>query len=230
MSKNLQRPAAVLWDMDGTIVDTEEYWINAEIKLAEAAGGIWTHEDGLSNVGRPIPVAAAEMQKRAGLTDSVEVIVQKLIDSVDSQMREYGIPWRPGALELLKSISEAGIDCAIVTMSYKQLAKVVTDALPTGYIKLAVTGEIVSHGKPHPEPYLMAARLLGVAPESCIAFEDSLTGLLSAEAAGTKAVGIPYMVPIPAEKNRNRAKSLTQIGWLEIHQLMIGEQVDLLDD
>ena len=230
MSKNLQRPAAVLWDMDGTIVDTEEYWINAEIKLAEAAGGTWTHKDGLSMVGRPIPVAAAEMQKRAGITDSIEIIVQKLIDSVDSQMREYGIPWRPGALELLKSISEAGIDCAIVTMSYKQLAKVVMDALPQGYIKLAVTGEIVSHGKPHPEPYLMAARLLGVAPESCIAFEDSLTGLLSAEAAGTKAVGIPYMVPIPAETNRNRAKSLTQIGWLEIHQLMIGEQVDLLDD
>jgi HAD superfamily hydrolase (TIGR01509 family) len=216
--------------MDGTIVDTEEYWINAEMQLANAAGGIWTHEDGLSMVGRPIPVAAAEMQERAGLTDSVEVIVQKLIDSVDSQMREHGIPWRPGALELLKSVSEAGIYSAIVTMSYKQLAKVVMDALPPGYIKLAVTGEIVSHGKPHPEPYLMAARLLEVAPESCIAFEDSLTGLLSAEAAGTKAVGIPYMVPIPAETNRNRAKSLTQIGWLEIHQLMIGEQVDLLDE
>jgi HAD superfamily hydrolase (TIGR01509 family) len=215
--------------MDGTIVDTEEYWINAEMELASAAGGTWTHEDGLSVVGKPIPVTAEEMQKRAGLTDSIEVIVQKLIDSVDAQMRDIGIPWRPGALELLKTFSEAGIDSAIVTMSYKQLAKVVMDALPIGYIKLAVTGEIVSHGKPHPEPYLMAARLLEVSPDSCIAFEDSLTGLKSAEAAGTKAVGIPYMVPIPAEPNRNRAKSLTQIGWLEIHKLMTGEQVDLLE-
>ncbi|MEY3407837.1 MAG: hypothetical protein RL038_898 [Actinomycetota bacterium] len=228
MNSDLVRPAAVLWDMDGTLVDTEEYWIAAEINLVNQAGGVWTHADGLSVVGKPIPVTAIELQKRGGVTLEVSEIVQSLLDFVETEMRTKGIPWRPGALELLEKIHTAGIPSALVTMSYKQLANVVLDLLPNRPISVAVTGEIVKHGKPHPEPYLMAAKLLGVEPSKCLAIEDSLTGIMSAEAAGTNVLGIPHMVEIPAAEKRNRAPSLTAIDWPEISQIMSNKTLDLI--
>lgn len=180
---------AILWDMDGTLIDSEPAWIRAQGSMVEAAGGAWTLEDGLALVGADMPATAAAM-RRAGLDMDDDEIVRRLIAEVIDGLRRR-IEWRPGALGLMAAVQAAGLPQAIVTTSPREMAQIVADALPGGAIKLIVSGDDVSISKPHPEPYLMAMSQLGVEPGGCVALEDSPTGLASAIAAGTVAVGIP---------------------------------------
>ncbi|MGV2480446.1 UNVERIFIED_CONTAM: HAD family hydrolase, partial [Salmonella enterica subsp. enterica serovar Weltevreden] len=98
------------------------------------------------------------------------------------------VPFRPGALELLEELREAGIPCVMVTMSYRSLAEAVIAACPPGSFAGLVAGDDVAAGKPDPEPYLAGAALLGGDPSECVALADSRPGLASAVAAGTVAV------------------------------------------
>jgi HAD superfamily hydrolase (TIGR01509 family) len=194
-------PAAVLWDMDGTLVDTEPYWMAAEHELVREFGGTWTDEDGLTLVGNPLITSAAFIRERGGVDLPDEVIVDRLVTTVTRAVRGH-VPWQPGARELLEELMTLGVPCALVTMSYADLADAVVDALPAGSFTVLVTGDAVTNGKPHPEPYLTAARLLGVRPQDCIALEDSLPGLASAEAAGCRVVGIPHLVALEPSASR----------------------------
>jgi HAD superfamily hydrolase (TIGR01509 family) len=141
------------------------------------------------------------MKAKMGLELEPDEIINRLTDDVVAQL-SVSIPWRPGAQELLRELKKRGIKTALVTMSMTRMAESVANQIPFKAFDVIVAGDMVTHGKPHPEPYLMAARMLGVAPEDCVAFEDSLTGLTSAEAAGTKAVGVTNIVPIPEQPGR----------------------------
>ncbi len=189
-------PAAVLWDMDGTIVDSEPYWMAEEQALVAAAGGTWRHEDALELVGNDLLVSARVILERSPVTGTPEEVVQALLAGVSARMRET-LPWRPGAAELLTALVERGVPCALVTMSWTQLADVLVERLPEGTFATVVTGDQVSRGKPHPEPYLEAARRLGVDPADCVAVEDSPTGAASATAAGVPTVVVPHIVDVP---------------------------------
>src|SRR5947208_9589345 len=161
--------------MDGTLVDTEPSWMAAEYALAARYGGAWSDADGLELVGSDLLDSARYMRRRMGINVTPEQIVEELLDEVTEQV-ERVVPWRPGAQELLASLREAGVPCALVTMSYARLTDAVVSALPPGTFGAVVTGDAVRNGKPHPEPYLTAARLLGVAPQDCLAIEDSPAG------------------------------------------------------
>lgn len=188
-------PAAVLWDMDGTLVDTEPYWIQAEFDLVAEFGGTWTDQDAHTLVGSALLTAAAYIRERGGVELEPEEIVQRLITRVISGVRDH-TPWQPGARSLLSALGEAGVPCALVTMSYASLAGAVVDQLPPGTFAAVVTGDQVHHGKPHPEPYLLAAAQLGVAPGQCVAIEDSPTGVASAEAAGCITIAVPHVAAV----------------------------------
>mgnify|MGYP000172582949 FL=1 len=194
-------PAAVLWDMDGTLVDSEEYWLSSEQSLANEFNGSWGVQDGLDLIGMSLYESSKVMKAKMGLQLEPDEIINRLTDDVVAQL-EVSIPWRPGAQSLLRELKKRGIKTALVTMSMTRMAESVAKQIPFEAFDVIVAGDMVTHGKPHPEPYLMAARLLGVAPEDCVAFEDSLTGLTSAEAAGTKAVGVTNIVPIPEQPGR----------------------------
>ena len=196
---------AVLWDMDGTLVDTEPHWIAAEHRLVEEHGGSWTEEQAHSLVGNPLLVSAQVLQD-AGVHLPLEEIIERLMDDVAAAMRTE-MPWRPGVRALLDELADAGIPCGLVTMSYARLVEPMLEALP-GVFQAVVTGDVVEQGKPHPEPYLTAAALIGVDPGECVALEDSPTGLASAEAAGCIAVGIPHVVPIDPREGRRLVPSL----------------------
>ncbi|CAN5256397.1 HAD family hydrolase [soil metagenome] len=187
-------PAAVLWDMDGTIVDSEPYWLAEQDILVHSFGGDWTHEDGLSLVGSGLWAAAAVLQGR-GVDMEIDDIVQTLTSRVMIRIRE-NLPWRPGAKELLKATKDAGIPTALVTMSVRRMAEFVVEDMPFAGFDVIVAGDDVTHSKPHPEPYLRAAELLGVTPEDCIAIEDSTTGLAAAVASGANAIGVPLHSPL----------------------------------
>lgn len=196
----MTNPAAVLWDMDGTLVDTEPYWIRAETELMNAHGIDWSEEQGLEFVGNDLLTSAAMMQN-AGLDLPAPVIVDTLLNEVVAQIEE-AMPFRPGALEFLDAIVTAGIPCVMVTMSYRRLAEAVIAACPESSFVGLVSGDEVSAGKPDPEPYLKGAALLGLEPGACVALEDSKPGLASAEAAGTIAIGIPHLVELEVREGR----------------------------
>ena len=169
-----QLPDAVLWDLDGTLVDTEPAWIAAESELAREHGVDWTAEDGEAMVGSALPNAAAIMRGR-GVHLSDDEIIGFLIDRVLVSLGER-VPWQPGALELLTELRDAAVPCALVTMSYRDMADRIVAGAPDGVFHVVVAGDEVTQGKPHPEPYLRAAEMLGVDVRRCVAFEDSPPG------------------------------------------------------
>lgn len=194
-------PKAVLWDMDGTLIDSEPHWMHSERKLAAKHDAEWTDEDGKALVGMSLTASSQIFRDKLGLQLSSEEVIQELTNSVQEELNR-GIIWRPGARELLKQLRRRGVKTALVTMSLRSMAQQVVDAIDFSAFDVIVAGDDVVHGKPHAEPYLKAAQLLGVRPEECVAFEDSISGILSAEAAGTKAVGIPNVMLIPAREDR----------------------------
>jgi len=188
-------PAAVLWDMDGTIVDTEPYWMTAETDLVHSYGGTWSHEDALTLVGQGLWHSARMLQSR-GVDMPEDDIIQLLTEIVQQRVITDGLPWRPGARELLSALREAGIPTALVTMSIGVLAREVSEAIDFTAFDVIVAGDDVTHAKPHPEAYLRAAELLGVRIEDCVAIEDSSPGVGAAVASGAATIGVPLNVPL----------------------------------
>jgi HAD superfamily hydrolase (TIGR01509 family) len=186
--------------MDGTLVDTEPYWIDVEQRLVEAHGGTWSAEHAMQLVGNDLLDSGRYIREHGGVPLPAEEIVELLLDGVVEHI-EREVPWRAGARELLAALRAAHVPCALVTMSYARFVEPVLAALPKGTFDVVVTGDAVERGKPHPEPYLHAARLLGVDPAACLAVEDSNTGARSAEAAGCLVVVVENHVPVaPGER------------------------------
>jgi len=194
-------PAAVLWDMDGTLVDSENYWMASERSLAAAHDTPWSDQDGHDLIGHSLYESSKIIKAKLGSSMEPDAIIQHLTDSVVAQLA-LEIPWRPGAKELLRELKRKKIKTALVTMSMHRMAEEVVNKIPFHAFDVIIGGDDVFRGKPYPEPYLKAAEALGVRPEDCVAFEDSITGLKSAEAAGTIAIGIPNLLDIPMAPGR----------------------------
>jgi HAD superfamily hydrolase (TIGR01509 family) len=226
MNENVGLPAAILWDMDGTLIDTEPHWIESEIQLCAEHGVTWTHEDGLGLVGNPLSISSQALQAR-GVNLSIDEIIDYLLVFVEARVREH-MPWNPDARRLLDWAIAQDIPCALVTMSYRFLAKALTDAEP--HFSLIVAGEDVTNGKPHPEPYLMAAERLGVPIERCLAIEDSPSGIRSAAASGARAVGVRRITPLDPIPGLSRVRSLDSLTPDGIARVMAGEVLDELGD
>ena len=188
-------PEAVLWDLDGTLVDTEPAWIACERALVESHGGTWTDEDSLALVGSDLLTAAAYIRDRGSVPLTPEKIVEWMLDEMELRVRR-SLRWQPGARELLTELRAAGVPCALVTMSYRRLVDAILAGLPSGTFGAVVTGDEVVNGKPDPEPYLTAAALLGVDPADCLVIEDSSTGAAAGVAAGCRVLAVPRVISI----------------------------------
>jgi len=217
-------PKAVLWDMDGTLIDSEPYWMLSESRLAKQYGGTWSEKDALQLIGNDLFHASDILRNQFGIEDmTTREVIDRLTDEVIEQLRTK-LPWRPGALELLVELRKAGIKTALVTMSMRTMALTVADQIDFQAFDVVVAGDDVTNGKPHPEPYLRAAELLGVAPEDCLAFEDSPTGLASAEAAGCHAIGVTNIINLPTGPNRRIISSLTEVTMENLAALRINNE------
>jgi HAD superfamily hydrolase (TIGR01509 family) len=211
-------PAAVLWDMDGTLVDSEPYWIECEYALVEAHGGRWSDEHSHALVGHDLMTSARYIRRHGGVDLPLTAIVEHLMGGVRERLHRH-TPWRPGARELLAELRRLAVPSALVTMSYRMLAETVVENLPPGTFATIVTGDDVTHGKPHPEPYLTAAARLGVAPADCVAIEDSPTGLASAVAAGVPALGVAHLVPLQPSAGRHLVGTLEGMTAADLGRL-----------
>jgi HAD superfamily hydrolase (TIGR01509 family) len=204
--------------MDGTLVDTEPYWIAAEYRLVEGFGGSWSDEHAHAVIGKPLLVSANYIREHGRVPLSPEQIVDRLLAAVIADTRRR-VDWRPGTLALLAQMKAAGLPTAMVTMSYRNLAGTVAELLPAGSFDTLVCGDDVRNGKPDPEPYLLAASRLGVPAERCLAIEDSPSGIASAEAAGCLVVAVPNQVPVPPAPTRTVLPTLDGLSLTELVDL-----------
>lgn len=183
--------------MDGTIVDTEPYWFAAEYEVVAQHGDSWSDDHARALVGFDLLDSGRYMIQHGGVRLTPHEIVELLLDSVVANMKRE-VPWRPGARELLADVRANQIPTALVTMSWRRFAMEVVDALPDGAFDVSVVGDDVKRGKPHPDPYLLAAERLGVDITCCLAIEDSPTGVASALAAGATVLAVPHHADVPA--------------------------------
>ena len=213
---------AVFLDHDGTLVDTEPYWSEAESVLPRRFGAAWTEEDSLAAVGLPMPVTARKMQE-AGVPLAIEEIIDDLCRQVIAMMDERGIPWLAGVPELFDDLAAAAIPCAVVSNAWRPVVQKTMSALPEGVVRFVLTGDEMLRAKPDPWPYAHAAEVLGVDPAGQVAIEDSLAGTLSAEAAGMRVLVVPGVSPVPDAPGRSRTDSLTNVTVETLRAMAAGE-------
>ena len=193
-------PAAVLFDMDGTLVDSEHLWLDAEIATMARLGSSWTEEDQRHCLGGPLERVAEYMVAISGTTTAAEAVGTMLLDEMEHRLRSTPLAWRPGARGLLLECRTRGIPTALVSASWNRLINAVAgkihDDIRMTAFDAVVAGDDVAASKPHPDPYLRAAALLGVDPRDALAIEDSPTGVRSAVSAGCRVVAVPHIADV----------------------------------
>jgi len=204
---------AVLFDMDGTLVDSEKLWDVSMRELYARFGGVMTPEVRGATVGGSaesvIKLVFADLglppdpQEMADVADWLHEITGDLFDA--------GLPWCDGARELLEELAAADVPMALVTNTRRALTERALNSIGRHYFTVSVCGDEVPYGKPAPDPYRQAAALLGLDPAHCLAIEDSVTGAASAEGAGCPVLVVPNDVEVPAGPRRRHARTLAEI-------------------
>ena len=202
--------AAVLFDMDGLLIDSEPLWLEAETAVMARLGADWTPADQAQLLGGSLGRTVRYLLTKATKPAPPEVVAEWLMAGVAERVRDRGVPLQPGARELLAEVAAAGLPRALVTSSERRFMDAVLASTGLRFDAL-VCAEDVSLTKPDPEPYLLAAKLLGTEPARCFALEDSPNGVASAEAAGCRVIAVPSLVPIEPAPGRTVVRSLLDL-------------------
>ncbi len=196
-------PVAVLFDMDGLLVDSEPEWLAAEEEIANSLGITWQEQDQIHCLGGPLLKVGEYLANRAGLAVEAGAELEQRIISMMVERVTQGVPAMPGAAELLAELKAAGIPVAVVSASPRRLVDAALRGAGLSGFDTIVAGDEVSRTKPFPDPYLEAARRLGASASECIVLEDSATGVAAGLASGAIVVAIPHLVPMtPRERLR----------------------------
>jgi HAD superfamily hydrolase (TIGR01509 family) len=212
------RLAAVLFDMDGLLVDSEPVWSVAEAEIMEWLGGPWNLDVKAKCVGRRVDESCRILVDVAGSSIDPADVLTRLVGRMCDLFREH-LPLLPGALDLVDAVRTAGLPTALVSSSYRALVDAALESLGAGRFDVTVAGDEVGRAKPDPEPYLTAAAALGAHPADCVVVEDSLAGALSGAAAGCPVLVVPNVVAVPAAPGRTLAASLAEIGVADLAAL-----------
>ncbi|PWR09625.1 HAD family hydrolase [Micromonospora acroterricola] len=199
----------MLFDMDGTLVDSEKLWDVALQELAREYGGELSIAARRAIIGTSMAESMRILHDDLGQPERDPEASAAWINARILELFRTGLRWRPGALALLRAVREAGIPTALVTSSGRPLVEIALDTLGRDSFDAVVCGDEVVAAKPHPEPYLTAARLLGVPIGRCVAIEDSPTGVASALAAGAAVLAVPAEAPLPTIAGVHQVESLT---------------------
>ncbi len=214
---------AVLWDMDGLLVDTEPTWTIAEEELAARLGGTWSDALKAEVVGTRLEVAVPTILRWYGVEPLPTVVAETSAWLLGRMVELFAGPIevRPGARELLDLLAALDIPVALVSSSYRVLVDAVLRH-GVGPFPVTVAGDEVVHGKPEPEPYLTASARLGVAPAHCVVLEDSPAGVASGLAAGCAVLAVPSVagVAFPPRPRQRVLASLTEVDAAVLRALV----------
>ncbi|MEV7137498.1 HAD family hydrolase [Streptomyces tauricus] len=210
---------AVLLDMDGTLVDTEGFWWDAEVEVFAQLGhrldDSWRHVV----VGGPMTRSAGFLIEATGARITLSELTVLLNDGFENRIAR-SLPLMPGAARLLAELSAHGVPTALVSASHRRIIDRVLLSLGAQNFTLTVAGDEVERTKPFPDPYLIAAAGLGADPTRCAVIEDTATGLAAAEAAGCHVVAVPSVAPIAPAAGRTVVRSLEQVDLPFLRGLM----------
>lgn len=216
------RLEAVLFDMDGLLVDSEPLWFEVEHAVMSRLGGRWTEADQRKLVGGSLHSSVDYLISRGTRPASRDEVAGWLIGGMADLLAEREVTMLPGAAELLAEVRAAGIPRALVTSSERVIMDAVLASLTRHGISFTVTvcGADVTHPKPHPEPYLRAAGLIGADPRACVALEDSPNGAAAAQAAGCVTVAVPGVAHVPERPGLTIVPSLAAIDLASLRSLL----------
>ncbi|HWH95990.1 MAG TPA: HAD family phosphatase [Baekduia sp.] len=208
-------PAAIVFDNDGLLLDTETAWTRAETELFRRRGAIFTFEHKRDLIGSSHAIAAAKIEAMLGRPGEGEALMEELHALVMAEA-EHDVEPRPGAVELVDALLEAGIPIAVASNSSRAFLDLVLRAAGVAdRFAVTVAGDEVPNPKPAPDIYLEACRRLGVEPARSVGIEDSPTGAAAAKAAGLTVVGVPYLDEIEIPQADVLAGSLADAIVLE---------------
>jgi HAD superfamily hydrolase (TIGR01509 family) len=196
--------------MDGLLVDSEPLWLQAETAVMARLGADWTPADQAQLLGGSLVRTVRYLLGKATRPASPGQVADWLMSQVTGLIRDRGVPLRPGARELLAEVAAAGLPHALVTSSERGFMDAVLARTGLRFDML-VCADDVSMTKPDPEPYLLAAKLLGADPARCVALEDSPNGVASAQAAGCRVIAVPSLIPIEPVPGRTVVRSLAEL-------------------
>ncbi|WP_156213593.1 HAD family hydrolase [Lentzea aerocolonigenes] len=200
--------------MDGTLLDSEKLWDIPLYEYAEKLGGTLSLETRERMVGTNVPTTMRLLFADVGIEPSADDLADGAawISRRTEEVFRAGLPWRPGAAEALRAVRASGVPMALVTSTERALTEVALDTIGRDLFDVTVCGdEVDGLNKPLPEPYLKAARLLGVDAASCVAIEDSPTGVAAAVAAGCTVLVVPCDVEVEAGERRIFRDSLVGV-------------------
>ncbi|AEW97520.1 MULTISPECIES: HAD family hydrolase [Streptomycetaceae] len=210
---------AVLLDMDGTLVDTEDLWWEAESEVFAELGHVLDERERGIVIGGPMTRSVAHLIEATG----VELTVEQLAPRINARFVELigrGVPLMPGAHRLLAELAAHQVPTALVSASHRHIIDTVLRSLGPEHFALTVAGDEVARTKPHPDPYLLAAARLGAEPARCVVVEDTLTGVTAAEAAGCRVIAVPSLVPVEPAPGRTVVASLEQVDLTFLRSLI----------
>jgi HAD superfamily hydrolase (TIGR01509 family) len=210
-----RRAAAVLFDLDGLLIDSEPVWYDAEFALVERLGGGWSKEHQAACIGGTMDASCRYIIELTGTSRTVEDLTDELLADMAARFAAT-LPIHTGALELVDAVREHGVATGLVSSSYRVLMDAALNVLGVQRFDVTVAGDEVTRGKPHPEPYLTACARLDVEPARTVVLEDAVNGVVSAEAAGCVVVGVPSVAALESTPQRPVLSSLTEIDvdWL----------------
>ena len=207
--------SAILFDMDGTLIDSEPLWLKAEIEVMAEVGCHWDEQDQINCLGGPAERTERYMQERSQNIKPYGYFIDRLHEVMRARITNE-LDLIPNALSLLKECKDAGIKTALVTASSRDLMTIVLKRFPIGTFDVVVSGDDVEKSKPDPAPYLLAAKQLSVDISKCLVLEDSLTGVQSGLSSGAKVIGIPHLVQMSEHPNLRVISSLDEITLSDI--------------
>lgn len=210
---------AVLFDMDGTLIDSEKLWTIALVEVAGELGGHLSPETRAGMVGTDLVRSVRLMVEDLGV-DTDPDVVQRLLVSATAREFNRAMEWRPGARELLLAVRGADLATALVTSTHRNLTSVALETIGRDNFDVVICGDDVTHTKPHPEPYLRALAELGVSARVAVAIEDSPAGSTSAVAAGLATLVVPLEVPVQPAAGLTIRESLTGVSVRDLRALL----------
>ena len=212
---------AVLFDMDGTLVDSEKLWEVALQVLYSKLGGELSPAMREATVGGSAESLMQMVYSDLGLDLDPDAMAASSdwLHDYTADLFDGGLPWCEGARELLDTLVEADLPMALVTNTRRALTERALDSIGRHYFTASVCGDEVARAKPAPDPYQRAAAMLGFDPAQCLAIEDSVTGSASAEDAGCPVLVVPNDVTVPGSPRRRHVTSLRGLNVVRLREI-----------